>query len=603
MSPGSVVGVMLLLPCVVVALSHRDPEEDQIRSGEGAAGGIESRRQEGELGEEQHLPHGPPKPLEGNLPPLESVDVPTPVSEHRLGKLLLRAAKEKHAAVVKELQSKLVEASGRDLELSPEDRARFGVCSNLDGKTGGRIVTPSALTESFGGDPEKAALYVLHPTKELWEVDGATRRTTLLLHFQLPPPLHSARHELTPTLLFFLEGSVRTGVLSISFSSRSLLPHHQTACLSAGTQFLVLSGGKVPCGARHRLAWQITMETNWGDNGAEASAAEVQRLLKGDKPEDKAPSPLLLLLADRVAADDSDGPEPKHAAALELSHTAAPPPSETFLFLCELQKFLGEALSHTQLEPVPALPASVSLGALTSLPSMRLGSSSSEALLLGLLNSSAPTLFSFPRSASELWAHRGRLTLQPHLLSVLRLRLEETMSRMRREEAGRHGTKEQLLRLQELSALPREGAQPPGGSGNPGERQYHALLLLKALQTVLWTWEAERGQRAARGGQEGQRSRGKCQLHPLTVSMDKYLLSPSTAAINNCQGSCSDLPLERITNHAMMLNIHRNNGLPLERGPCCVPVEYEELCVAVLNSEGTEIQYKPEMVAKECGCR
>ncbi|XP_029110336.1 muellerian-inhibiting factor isoform X3 [Scleropages formosus] len=518
MSPGSVVGVMLLLPCVVVALSHRDPEEDQIRSGEGAAGGIESRRQEGELGEEQHLPHGPPKPLEGNLPPLESVDVPTPVSEHRLGKLLLRAAKEKHAAVVKELQSKLVEASGRDLELSPEDRARFGVCSNLDGKTGGRIVTPSALTESFGGDPEKAALYVLHPTKELWEVDGATRRTTLLLHFQLPPPLHSARHELTPTLLFFLEGSVRTGVLSISFSSRSLLPHHQTACLSAGTQFLVLSGGKVPCGARHRLAWQITMETNWGDNGAEASAAEVQRLLKGDKPEDKAPSPLLLLLADRVAADDSDGPEPKHAA-------------------------------------------------------------------------------------SELWAHRGRLTLQPHLLSVLRLRLEETMSRMRREEAGRHGTKEQLLRLQELSALPREGAQPPGGSGNPGERQYHALLLLKALQTVLWTWEAERGQRAARGGQEGQRSRGKCQLHPLTVSMDKYLLSPSTAAINNCQGSCSDLPLERITNHAMMLNIHRNNGLPLERGPCCVPVEYEELCVAVLNSEGTEIQYKPEMVAKECGCR
>nr|AOE47574.1 anti-mullerian hormone type 2 [Osteoglossum bicirrhosum] len=355
------------------------------------------------------------------------------------------------------------------------------------------------------------------------------------------------------------------------------------------------------------------METNWGDNGPEVSAAEVQRLLRGDKPEDEAPSPLLLLLADRVAADDSDSPEPEHAnnpcgnfsckAALELSHTAATPPSETFLFLCELQKFLGKALSQTQLEPVPAPPASVSLGALTSLPSMRLGSSSSEALLLGLLNSSAPTLFSFPRNAAELWTHRGQLTLQPHLLSVLRLRLEEAMSQMRREEAGGHGMKDQLLRLRELSRLPAEDAQLPGGLGNPEERQYHAVLLLKALQTVLWTWEAERGQRAARGGQEAQRSMGKCRLHPLTVSMDKYLLSPPMAAINNCQGSCSDLPLERITNHAMMLNIHRNNGLPLERGPCCVPVEYEELCVATLSGEGTEIQYKPDMVAKECGCR
>ncbi|MFT7798773.1 anti-mullerian hormone type 1 [Arapaima gigas] len=582
-------------------LLERNPEGDQVHPAGQADRGAGRKWEED--GEEEPLSNVLPKPLESSPLPPESVHIPVP--EQHLRNMLLWGVKEENTAVMKKLHSKLKEAARSGVELDSKDKEQFGVCSDLDRKPSGQIATLFALAQRFARDEEQ--LFILHPTKELWDVDGEVNRAAVILHFHLPHSLRSICHRLTTMLLLFVQSSISEGVLSVSFASHSLQPHQQTACLSAGTQFIILSGGTVACSTRHQLAWEITVETTHGNKEPKQPPAEVQQLLRGDEPGDDALSPLLLLLADRKVEQKSDSTEPsEHTASWELSPTAALLPSETFLFLCELQIFLNEALSQTQLEPVAAPAPSVSLGSLTSLPSMSLGSSSTEALLLGLLNSSAPTLFSFPSSTAELQAHRVQLALEPHLLSVLKLRLEEALGQIHREEAGGRGVKDRLLRLQELSALPVEDDKMPAGETglvDAGGRQYHAVLLLKALQTVLQGWEAERGQRATRGGQEGQGSGGKCRLHPLTVSMDKHLLSPTMATINNCQGSCSDLPLEKITNHAMMLNIHRSSGLPLERSPCCVPVVYEELCVAVLNSEGTEIQYKPDMVAKECGCR
>lgn len=143
---------------------------------------------------------------------------------------------------------------------------------------------------------------------------------------------------------------------------------------------------------------------------------------------------------------------------------------------------------------------------------------------------------------------------------------------------------------------------PLTGPGNPRETQYRAFLLLKALQTVARAFEVERGQRAARGGQDGPGRGLPCRLYSLTVSLERYLVGPTTATINNCHGVCG-FPLINGNNHAILLNSQIQSGMALERSLCCVPVDYEDLEVAELNEEGTTISIKPNMVAKECGCR
>lgn len=140
------------------------------------------------------------------------------------------------------------------------------------------------------------------------------------------------------------------------------------------------------------------------------------------------------------------------------------------------------------------------------------------------------------------------------------------------------------------------------GLENQREVQYRALLLLKALQAVLGAWAVERAQRAARAGQEESARLKQCHLESFTVSLEKYLLEPTTANINNCEGACG-FPLNNGNNHAILLNSHLQSGQPLTRSLCCVPVAYDDLCVIELHSDSTTISYKTNMVAKECGCR
>lgn len=130
--------------------------------------------------------------------------------------------------------------------------------------------------------------------------------------------------------------------------------------------------------------------------------------------------------------------------------------SRTFHFLCELQKFLNEA--SPQGNPLLAQDDSVSPGALHSLPPLTLGASSSESLLLELVNSSGPTVFHFPRQSLGLRTHQVELALQPALLSVLKSKLDEALAQVRMEEVGR-GAIDKLQILSVLSALPEDGEQ------------------------------------------------------------------------------------------------------------------------------------------------
>lgn len=135
------------------------------------------------------------------------------------------------------------------------------------------------------------------------------------------------------------------------------------------------------------------------------------------------------------------------------------------------------------------------------------------------------------------------------------------------------------------------------------EAQYRSVLLLKALQTVLSILEVERGQRAARADEDSQMTSQQCRLQSLIVSLRKYTLEPSVAKINNCEGSCS-FPLSTTSNnHVVLLNSHIQSGHPVNRSPCCVPVEYDDLCVIELESKATVTSFKPKVVATKCECR
>ncbi|XP_048833296.1 muellerian-inhibiting factor [Brienomyrus brachyistius] len=609
MWPGSVLRAMLVLPCVLAGLPSRHMEGDpgmeqhpvlqhpkpvnQFRvTGEadgGADGGVQTSR-----GDEGHVWVHPSRSPEGDLA-VDSVRTAMSASEHPP-----LSTGTDQAAVLEELRATFLKGLGRKPELGSEDRVRLGLCADPQEQSRAQISPLVLLAEKLSTEQERSSLHILHPVKELWEAEGPEPyRSRLLLHFQLPPPLHSQLCRVTLVLLLLhLWGSVEAKDLRVSFTGHSLQPHRQTACLSTGTQFIFLTGRPTESDAQSHPLWLVTMETTQADNGSQLP--ELPGIFLGEALGlNRTLSPLLLLYADRGGdemPDKQDAPEVR-----EPLETRPPPVSETFLFLCELQAFLGEALSHTLLPPAPAHTAPVSLNTLHSLPSMTLGSSSSEPLLLGLLTSTTPTLFSFPPQTSELRGHRVELALQPHLLTVLKERLVQAAAQIRSDEVRGPNVAKQLQRLQKLSQLPGEEKELPDGVRNSRERQYRAVLLLKALQTVLGAWEGARGERAARGGEEEHGRGAKCRLHPLTVPVLAPLLSPPTLTINNCQGSCST-PIFKGTNHAMLLNSFGSKQ-PLERAPCCVPEEYEDLQVAELDSNGTLIHFKPNMVAKECGCR
>ncbi|XP_023699320.1 muellerian-inhibiting factor isoform X2 [Paramormyrops kingsleyae] len=570
----------------------------------GADGGMQKSK--GDVGRVWAHPSRSP---EGDLA-VDSVRTSTSAPEHPP-----LSTSTDQAAVLKELRVAFLKGLGRKADLGSEDRVRLGLCADPQEQSSAQILPLVLLAKKLSTEQERSRLHILRPAKELWEAEGPEPyRSRLVLHFQLPPSLHSQLCGVSPVLLLHLWGSVEGKGLRVSFTGHSLQPYRQTACLSTGTQFIFLTGRLTESDAQSHPLWRVTMETTQADNGSQLPELPGI-LLGGGQGLNRTLSPLLLLYADRGGNDMPDKldapeirepletrpPEPLETRPPEPLETRPPPVSETFLFLCELQAFLGEALSHALLSPAPVRAAPVSLNTLRSLPSMTLGSSSSEPLLLGLLTSSTPTLFSFPPQTSQLRGHRVELPMQPHLLTVLKERLVQAAAQIRSDEVRGPNVTKQLQRLQKLSQLPGEEEEPPEGVGNSRERQYRAVLLLKALQTVLGAWEGARGERAARGGEEEHGRGAKCRLHPLTVPVLAPLLSPPTLTINNCQGSCS-MPIFKGTNHAMLLNSFGSKQ-PLERTPCCVPEEYEDLQVAELDSNGTLIHFKPNMVAKECGCR
>ena len=160
---------------------------------------------------------------------------------------------------------------------------------------------------------------------------------------------------------------------------------------------------------------------------------------------------------------------------------AAPPGAEPFSspqgssdsFLRELQAFLGDVFP---LLPAEAGSKPVQLQSLQCLPSLALGPSSSETLLVGLLNSSSPTVFSFPSPRSVLRPGGGELALPPHLVEELRRKLG-TLGQQVEGLLGEVEVEQRavlsLEHLKTLSAFPRE--EQPAGEAFRGYSSYRSV--------------------------------------------------------------------------------------------------------------------------------
>lgn len=102
-------------------------------------------------------------------------------------------------------------------------------------------------------------------------------------------------------------------------------------------------------------------------------------------------------------------------------------------------------------------------------------------------------------------------------------------------------------------------------------------------------------------------NRSICKLEELSIDFERlsydWILVPKLYNIHNCVGSCR-IPLTgNVSNHVVLLIKMQEQGLPTKREPCCVPMEYSELLLAVVNDQSSMITVYKNMVAEECKCR
>ncbi|XP_051977253.1 muellerian-inhibiting factor-like [Xyrauchen texanus] len=530
----------------------------------------------------------------GYVPP-NTNEQPTDQSTHATEDIPCKEDQPAHNHSMDDFLSALKDGWNRESEWGMEFK-QFGICSEHDAITDFQVAALTRLAES--AHQQINGLKGVHATKvDIWDAEEE-RDISLALTF----PRQAQSTNLTSMTLLFSVDSIKGDGLRMTFSSHSLHPNKQTICISEGMHFLFLTGGQKESKTHGHLKLRLAVETLKTENRHKPSLSELQEvLMRKVDGNNISVKPMLFFLADHENSDEQRTPNLQyHGITLDQRPLPGPlPPSKTFLFLCELQKLFNDILPEKEPSTPQEEASTVYLDELHSLPPLTLGVSSTESLLSRLVNSSTPTAFVFPQMQQSLQTHRVELTLESPLLSVLRLRLDDAIAQMKNEAEQK--VIDRLQKLSELSALPPDGVDDETISKDHKEAQYRAFLLLKALQTVLRTLEVERAQRTARAD-DGPTTPSQCRLQSLTVSLRKFSLVPSMANINNCMGACV-FPMDDGINHVVLLNNHIESGHPVTRTPCCVPVDYIDLQVIELESVGTKIAPKQNVVATKCGCR
>ncbi|NXS40252.1 MIS factor, partial [Balaeniceps rex] len=506
----------------------------------------------------------------------------------------------------------------------------FGLCPAGEA---GAALHPLKHIHAHVVEPGQDRFLVLHLEEVKWE---AQAKLWFKLGFQAE--VGRSLGELRFALLLFYLGSREgpgDGRPEELLATGTGLAREQSLCLARDTQYLVL-GAAVASVTRssEQLSFQASLAIRRrGEGGAPLPPTETQQLLFGsDEKCFTRMTPVLLLLAkslqdEEVALAPSSylsasrvvdvAPYPQLSpprtgteelpspTAASQANTSSPAPGSSSQFLGILTQFIRQVLSPSS-EP-PTQPSShhwLDFQVMETLPHQLLNLSE-EAALERLVQSEEPSVLLFPQdSGAVLEQHLGGWQPEGTVLQLLMGKLQAVIQELKDIPAFQANTG-LFQHLLSFCYYPPGPGESQAGKQPPGSGKLHALLLLKALQTVRARWQERR--KVLRQNRSA-RHQAHCRLQELTIDLHdrKFIVMPTVYAANNCEGPCK-LPLStRVPSyysHTVLLLGMQERGSPLQRAPCCVPVRYSDQLIISLSTEGLEVRKFPNMVAEECGCR
>uniref|UniRef100_A0A670XSX6 Muellerian-inhibiting factor n=1 Tax=Pseudonaja textilis TaxID=8673 RepID=A0A670XSX6_PSETE len=496
-----------------------------------------------------------------------------------------------------------------------EDLETFGMCPSSP---------PHSLLRSLQrvadslGRPAGHRFFMLHLEEVKWEVETKLR-FKLTFQKDVEEPLSS----LQLVLLVFYQGEkelVHPGVPKRFLVGGAGLHQKQVVCLSRGTRYLVLQGSVMS--GRHspgELSYELSLEIRHQNNtDAAVSSDEAQDLLFGfDAKCFTRRTPAVLLLVKQNLGVGSHQPSSFLSADGKLDVLPYLKPSNS-VNLGEHRKlhkllFLFVFLNPSGEPPVAQGHLQLDFDTMEALPHELLNLSEKVAFER-LVQSENHLVVLFPENSQAFMERQlGQWYLEGKLLQQLLEKLHSV--------------------IQELIAMPSFQANanlfhtllalcyyPPRGSGNfpagdsaemeetQTRRKIHSLLLLKALQVVRTRWREAR-KVSLRANRSTQVQDDYCRLRELRINLvsTRYIILPESYNANNCVGPCQSPLSTRIPDyysHTIFLLRMHEQGMPLQRAPCCVPVKYSKsLMVTFTSDQGMIVKAYPDMVAESCGCR
>ncbi|XP_042335857.1 muellerian-inhibiting factor [Sceloporus undulatus] len=524
---------------------------------------------------------------------------------------------------------------------SQEELETFGLCPTENPRS--LLSSLRRVGESLA-DPGESRFLLLHLEEVKWEAE-----TKLRFKVVFQEDIEESLGPLQHALLVFYQGGREGEAMPLEkfLVGGEGLHQEQEVCLSRRTQFLVLQGSEIlgRPGPGH-LSFDLSLEIRrQSSEGAALSSQEAQDLLFGFDPKCfTRMTPMVLLLVkqrpgdaplpapssflaasgkldtvpylkpSRLPAFGVAEVPPSDSGATNLTNISVPEPTSTGRFLEALSRFVNKVLSPSGDPPsVSRVHLRLDFDTMEALPHLRLNLSEKVALEQ-LVQSEDHLVVLFPEDSQALMEeHVGHWYLEGSLLQQLLEKLR--------------------LVIRELKSLPSFQANadlfhtllgfcyyPSGGLGTlshgnsrqvegpRGREKIHSLLLLKALQAVRARWR-ESKKASSRANRSARNQDDYCQLRELQIDLVStgYIILPESYNANNCVGPCRSPLSTRISNyysHTIFLLRMHEQGMPLDRAPCCVPVKYSQShMVTFTNDQGLMVKVYPDMVAKSCGCR
>uniref|UniRef100_A0A8C5SXV4 Muellerian-inhibiting factor n=1 Tax=Laticauda laticaudata TaxID=8630 RepID=A0A8C5SXV4_LATLA len=418
----------------------------------------------------------------------------------------------------------------------------------------------------------------------------------------------------------------------------------QVVCLSRGTRYLVLQGSVMS--GRHspgELSYELSLEIRHQNHtDAAVSSDEAQDLLFGfDAKCFTRRTPAVLLLVKQNFGVGSHQPSsflsvdgkldvlPYLKPSL-LSSTIAHTPSEAATvtnqtnatvsmltspgyFLETLSQFVNKVLNPSGEPPVAQGHLQLDFDTMEALPHELLNLSEKVAFER-LVQSENHLVVLFPENSQAFMERQlGQWYLEGKLLQQLLEKLHSVIQELKAMPSFQANAN-LFHTLLALCYYPSRGSRkfPAGDSAETEEtqtrRKIHSLLLLKALQVVRTRWREAR-KVSLRANRSTQVQDDYCRLRELRINLvsTRYIILPESYNANNCVGPCQSPLSTRIPDyysHTIFLLRMHEQGMPLQRAPCCVPVKYSKsLMVTFTSDQGMIVKAYPDMVAESCGCR